>query len=87
MPADGADDEDVADACSVPRWTSTVASGPRPLSSLASTTVAFGGAVGIGLQLEDFGLELDRLEQLVEVGLLERRDFDVLDLAAHRPRR
>ena len=44
--------------CSVPRWTSTVASGPRPLSSLASTTVAFGGAVGIGLQLEHFGLEL-----------------------------
>ena len=48
---------------------------------------AFGGAVGVGLQLEDFGLELDRLEQLVEVGLLDRRDFDVLDVAAHRPRR
>ena len=44
---------------------------------------AFGGAVGVGLQFEDFGLELDRLEQLVEVGLLGRRDFDVLDLAAH----
>ena len=44
---------------------------------------AFGGAVGVGLQLEDFGLELDRFEQLVEVGLLGRRDFDVLDVAAH----
>ena len=44
---------------------------------------AFGGAVGIGLQLEDFGLQLDRLEKLVEVGLLGRGDFDVLDLAAH----
>ena len=44
---------------------------------------AFGGAVGVGLELEDFGLELDRFEQLVEVGLLGRRDFDVLDVAAH----
>ena len=45
---------------------------------------AFGGAVGIGLQLEQFGLEQDLLDQLVEAGLLERRDFDVLDVAAHR---
>ena len=44
---------------------------------------AFGGAVGVGLEFEDFGLELDRFEQLVEVGLLGRRDFDVLDVAAH----
>ena len=44
---------------------------------------AFGGAVGVGLELEDFGLELDRFEQLVEVGLLLGRDFDVLDVAAH----
>ena len=44
---------------------------------------AFGGAVGVGLQLEDFGLELDRVEQLVEIGLLGRRNFDVLDVAAH----
>ena len=44
---------------------------------------AFGGAVGIGLEFEHLGLQLDRLEQLVEVGLLGRRDFDVLDVAAH----
>ena len=44
---------------------------------------AFGGAVGIGLEFEDFGLQLDGFEQLVEVGLLGRRNFDVLDLAAH----
>ena len=44
---------------------------------------AFGRALGVGLELEDFGLELDRLEQFVEVGLLGRRDFDVLDVAAH----
>ena len=44
---------------------------------------AFRGSLGIGLQLEDFGLELDRLEQFVEVGLLLGRDFDVLDVAAH----
>ena len=68
---------------SVPRWISTVASGPRPLSSLASTTAPSAGAVGIGLQLQDLGLERDRLEQLVEIGLLQRRDLDVLDLAAH----
>ena len=32
---------------SVPRWTSTVASGPRPLSSLASTTVASAARSGL----------------------------------------
>ena len=38
---------------------------------------AFGGAVRIGLQVENFGLQQDRLEQLVEIGALGRRDFDV----------
>jgi hypothetical protein len=31
-----------------------------------------GVAVGVGLELEQLGLEVDRLEQLVEIGLLER---------------
>ena len=44
---------------------------------------ALGGAIGIGLQFEQFGLQLDLLDQLVESGLLERRDFDVLDVARH----
>ena len=45
---------------------------------------AFGRAVRIGLQVEDFRLQQDRLEQLVEIGLLGRRDLDVERLAAHR---
>ena len=45
---------------------------------------AFGGAVGIGLEVEHFGLQQDRLEQLVEVGALGRRNLDVEHFAAHR---
>ena len=36
------------------------------------------------LELEHFGLQQDGFEQLVEAGLLERRDFDVEHVAAHR---
>ena len=45
---------------------------------------AFGGAVRVGVELEHFRLEEDRLEQLVEVGALGRGDLDVEHLAAHR---
>ena len=45
---------------------------------------AFRGAVGARLQLEHLGLEQDGLEQLVEIGALDRRDLDVEDVAAHR---
>ena len=38
---------------------------------------------GIGLEVEDFGLQQDRLFELVEAGLLGRRDFDVEHVAAH----
>ena len=48
---------------------------------------AFGGAVRIGLEVEDFGLQQDRLEQLVEIGALGGGDLDVEHLAAHRLRR
>ncbi len=51
---------------SVPFCTSTVATEPRPRSSWASMTSAFRRAVRIGLEIEDFGLQQDRLEQLVE---------------------
>ena len=44
---------------------------------------AFGGALRIGLQVEDFRLQRDRLGQLVEAGLLGRGNLHVLRLAAH----
>ena len=37
--------------CSVPRWTSTVATGPRPLSSWASTTMPSPGRAGLARRL------------------------------------
>ena len=43
---------------------------------------ALGGAVRVGLEVEQLGLQQDRLLELVEVGLLERRDLDVEHLAA-----
>ena len=42
---------------SVPRWTSTVATGPRPWSSCASITTPSAGRSGIGLELEHLGLQ------------------------------
>ena len=45
---------------------------------------AVGETVRVGLEIEQFGLEGDRLEQLVEVGALERRDRDLERLARHR---
>ncbi len=44
---------------------------------------ALGGAIGVSFQLQDFRLQLDGFEELVEVGLLQGRNFDVLDVAAH----
>ena len=51
---------------SVPRLTSTVATGPRPLSSPASITTPSAGLIRIGLQFEHFGLQDDGFEQLVD---------------------
>ena len=45
---------------------------------------AFGRTVRIGLEVEDFGLQADHFEQLVDALLLQRRDFDVDDFAAHQ---
>ena len=45
---------------------------------------AFGGAIGIGLQFQNFGLEENGFEQLVEVGALGGRNLDVEHVAAHR---
>ena len=70
--------------CSVPRCTSTVATGPRPRSSLASITVPSAGRRRIGLEVEDFGLQADHFQKLVDIGLLGGGDFDVDDVAAER---
>ena len=67
---------------SVPRCTSTVATGPRPLSSLASITAPSAAAVGIGLEIEHFGLQQDGFFQLVEIDALGGGDFDRQGFAA-----
>ena len=61
---------------SEPSWTSTVATGPRPRSSLVSSTVPSAARFGIGLVLADVGDEQDHLEQQVEALLLLGRDLD-----------
>ena len=43
----------------------------------------FGDALRIGLEVEDFGLQQDRILKRIEIGALERRDFDRLGFAAH----
>ena len=45
-------------------------------------TDAFGGALGVGLEVEHFRLQRDRVEQLVEIELLLRRHLDFKRLAA-----
>ncbi len=52
--------------CSVPRWTSTVATGPRPRSSFASMTTPRAGAVGFALSSWTSATEQDHLEQVVD---------------------
>src|SRR5580692_7835211 len=44
---------------------------------------ALGTAIRVGLQIEDLGLQHDRFRQLIQAGLLQRRDLHVLRLAAH----
>ena len=68
---------------SVPRWTSAVPTGPRPRSSFASTITPSAARSGIGLELQHLGLQHDRFEQLVETGLLQRRNLDLQRVAAH----
>ena len=72
----------VSPTFSVPSCTSIVATGPRPLSSLASSTVPDGVLLRIRLQLEDVAREQDHLEQQVDVGLLTRGHFHRDRLAA-----
>ena len=72
---------------SVPSWTRIVATGPRPLSSFASSTVPDALRFGFALSSLELGDEQDHLEQQVEVLLLLRRDLDHDGCAAPRFRR
>jgi hypothetical protein len=45
---------------------------------------AFGRAIWIGLEVEDFRLQADHFEQLVDIRFLDGGDFDVHHLTAHR---
>ncbi len=54
-----------------------------PLVELGFDDDAVRLAVRVGLQLQIFGLEDDRLEQLVEVETLQRRHFHVLHVTRH----
>ena len=44
---------------------------------------AFGRTIGIGFEIEDFGLQADHFQELVDIGLLGGGDFDVDHVAAH----
>ena len=56
---------------------------PAPALELGLDDDAFGRAIRIGLEIKNLGLQVDRLEQLVEVGALQRRDRHLERLAAH----
>ena len=68
----------------VPRWTMTVATGPRPISSSASRTTPAGPALGRGRELLDLGDQHDLLEQIVDPEVLQGRDLDDDGVAAPR---
>ena len=52
---------------SVPLRTSTVATGPRPRSSLASSTVPIAGRAGVGLEILQIGHQQNHFEQQIEI--------------------
>ena len=60
------------------------ADGPASALELGLDDHAFGGALGIGGELEHLGLQRDRFKQLVETDLLQRRDLDLERVAAER---
>ncbi len=69
--------------CSVPFCTSTVATGPRPRSSRLSITVPSAARSGLAFRSRISACSRIASVQLVEAGLLGRRDLHVLRLAAH----
>ena len=56
---------------------------PAALVELGFDDDAVGRAVGIGLEIEHFGLQQDGVEELVEIGALGGRHFDLEGVAAH----
>ena len=74
----------ISPGISVPSLHQHGGDGTAALVQLGLDDRAFGGAVGIGLEIEDFGLQQDRFQELVEIGALGRRNLDVQHLAAHR---
>ena len=67
---------------SVPRWMSAVATDAAAAIELGLDDRTLRLAVGIGLEVEQLGLELDGLDQLVEAGPLQGADRHRLDVAA-----
>ena len=67
---------------SVPLWTSTVATGPRLRSTLASITTPLAGLCGFAFSSLHVGDQQDHFEQIVEPELLARRNLDERDVAA-----
>ena len=67
---------------SVPFLTSTVATAPRPFSMLDSMTTPEAGPASGADNLQHFGLQQDRFEQLIDALAGTRRDIDENVLAA-----
>ena len=65
-----------------PFWTMTVATGPRPTSRLASSTVPTARPVGRAVSSASSATSEDLLEQLVDAGALQRGDLDADRVAA-----
>ncbi len=69
---------------SVPLWTITVATGPRPDSRFASRTTPRPRAFGTGLELLELGHDRQLLEEVVDPLALQGRDLDHDGVAAPR---
>ena len=78
----GAGDDDVADLQRAALHQHG-GDGAAALVQLGLDHRAFGGAVGIGLEVQDFGLQQDGFFQLVETDALGGGDFHRLGFAAH----
>ena len=68
----------------MPRWTRHGRDRAAAAIELGFDHGAFGRAVRIGLEVENFGLQSDGLEQLVEIRLLGGRNLDIEHVAAER---
>ncbi len=81
-PPGGAGDDDIADVQGAALHEHG-ADRSTPALQLGLDDDAFGGTVGIGLELEQLGLQQDRFQQPVDAGLLEGGNLDLERLARH----